>query len=185
MTLGKLADVREYEEARKANIRHWAPFVLYVDRQGQRPGESDLRFYQRKRHFDVIANQAIWAVTEISSDVRWKYLAQPYISEEVKQRWDTIGTAAPMIEYVRDLRHEHVFVRARLVKDLRSAEDLAAVEEVLGNAVSCVCTKIEDDRLNKTGTGWGRYGCPRDGNPIRVWDRLNDCWLDYAALIKA
>ncbi|MDI4633141.1 hypothetical protein J7U46_08795 [Pelomonas sp. V22] len=178
MSLGKIADVSKLQAARAANIDLWSPVVFAaLQRLKSGPATEDLEALLLDRQFNVIAHQAIWAVTEISADVRWKYCAQRYFSADTLARWKKLESSGipKMSQFVPGLRHEHVVERAELKSMLESATSPEGVAAILEKAESCVVTAEEDRRLNKSHQGWDRYRLAKTA-PVRVWDRLKLCW---------
>lgn len=182
MSLSKLADVQAYDAARRTNIDLWTPLVWNaLARLRGCCHQPDLNKALVEHHFNVLANQALWAVTEVSSGAQWKYAAQRYFSKDVWSRWQSLSADSGSVKMGRlylDLRHEHVLERRDLVATLRSAGAESDVANVLASAISCVVTVEEDARLRGvTGrhTGWARYA---NAVPVvEVWDRLDQRWL--------
>jgi hypothetical protein len=57
-----------------------------------------------------------------------------------------------------ELRHDHVFRRAKMVDDLEKA--MEKIDIILRNAIACTVTAEEDRNLSKVGKrydGWARY----------------------------
>jgi hypothetical protein len=175
MGLSKLADVRQYARARTLNIELWSPIVwsaLSKLREGD-TGDA-LEVALRERFFTVVANQAIWAATEICSDLAWKYGAQRNFSVGVQNRWKDANS--PELNYSvtafsKGLRHEHVRERRELTGLLRAANDVERIREILGHSESCIVLANEDPGAYagaKGKIGWNRY----KSAGIEVWDRI-------------
>lgn len=98
------------------------------------------------KHKKVMLNHGIWLLTE----AEWtnKYNTR-YCSKAIFKN-------AEMDK--REKRHDHVFQKKLLVKDLLAAKQ-SQVEKILENGVACTITKIEHDVLEKykTDDGWDRY----------------------------
>ena len=180
MILGKLADVEQYERARKINVELWSSLLATSQQTLHNTPPADTLAAQLHAHqFKLLANQALWAATEVSTDVRWKYAAQRFFSESVLHRWQNLcqsGKRFQMNKFIAGLRHEHVVERSSLIAPLLAARTQSEIASTLERAVSCVVTKHEDLRLSRKHVGWDRYRLADDG-PIRVWDRQMGAWM--------
>ena len=177
-SLNAFADVGSYDRAKEINVGLWAPVLLdAVKRLERTKDEESLALALAENNFRVLADQATWAVTEISRPSLWKYGAQRYVSEGVLLRWRDAaqrGRGAKSAMWA-GLRHEHVTERRHLIKSLRDCRTLEQIEYVLRQSAGCVVTLAEDAKLRKvakTKTGWQRYSCAA----IAVWDRSKDAW---------
>ncbi|HWO21233.1 MAG TPA: hypothetical protein VNO30_20835 [Kofleriaceae bacterium] len=135
--------------------------------------------------FDRVADEALWAVTEIQPLDELKYFSQRFISEAVRTRWSALSAANAKHKYLYfkgptgrvDIKHEHVVPRDRLKKALAAADSSEAVRRILERPIACVVSIDEDSTLPKGGIGWERYI-----DKVRVFDRLKQDWADLASL---
>jgi hypothetical protein len=84
----------------------------------------------------------IWKFTEASGKHKLDFMSRKAMSELNK----------------KNLIHEHVFERAKLVS--RLLEPCANIDEILRDALACLVTKEEHDQLDKLDSsleGWDRY----------------------------
>lgn len=138
--------------------------------------------------FDRVADEALWAVTEIRPFDELKYFSQRYVSEAVRARWAGLVAAKVNHKYRYfkgangrvDIKHEHVVPRDHLKKALAAAGAIEVVTRILERPVACVVSVDEDNTLPKGGVGWERYI-----GKVRVFDRLKQDWADLDGLAAA
>lgn len=135
-----------YAEARELLIGMWANTVhlAVLARRSQSPENSRLKGAVAEHFFQVVANQAIWAATEVSSHQSWKYGAQPFMTKEARDQIEAGG-----VDRYQGLRHEHVIERKFLVEKLKNANSEDEVIRILRLAYSCVVTKKQDDAMRE------------------------------------
>jgi hypothetical protein len=131
-------------------------------------------------HKKLLLSQMIWMFTEADGlmtegkRTNYKYKLT-YISEDTKKKRDRLGEDSK--EYIKGLRHEHVWIKNRLIKKL--LDNPRHLDEILKNAIGCVVTKEEHTRLHKVDKeidDWNRYIKAK----IRVWNDRKKAWkLDY------
>jgi len=142
--LSALSDPGKYKLAKELTARCWAPMVWKALDQARVKSTQqicELELAVWNNCFEIIANQAIWASTEIHRDKKWKYFAQPHVTEKASFQVN--------LKRSSDLRHEHILERKGLVESLRQARNEAEIAGILGDAVSCVVTKEEDTALRE------------------------------------
>jgi hypothetical protein len=103
---------------------------------------TDLNPSQQRR----LADLAVWWFTGAPGKYALRYRSAGVL-------------ALPQEDAGREVVHEHVFTRRRLVTELLAAP-ADQLEAILRSAVVCVVTKNEHRRLSpfdKTHTGWDRY----------------------------
>lgn len=106
-------------------------------------------------HPDVLPEQrnrliteSLWFVTETEGKYGARYKTRGVLDLEAE---------APIANWQSRLRHEHVVTRKQLADRLRAGED---PERVVADAVACIVTKEEHDKLtpfDRTHKGWDRY----------------------------
>jgi hypothetical protein len=94
-------------------------------------------------HREECLNIALWKITE---------------AESTHKHRTRFCSAAALTAPKDELRHDHVFQRAVMVKELISCQP-EQVDLILGRAVACTITKQEHVTLNKHKQldGWDRY----------------------------
>ena len=118
-----------------------------------------MRFTVREDHLRELLSICLWKITEAEPD------------HKHRTRFRSEGSLRAR---ARDLRHEHVFERSKLVDALLSSPEKA--DEIADLAVACTVTKAEHEalaavcRANPTLTGWARYAAAG----IRVYDVTTD-----------
>lgn len=133
--------------------------------------KDDVKEIHRKKLLTLM----LWFYTEADGltalkTTNYKYKIT-YISEETFKKRELVGEDHS--EYKKGLRHEHVYTRDSLIRELLS--EPTKMNSILERAVGCVVTKDEDFRLRqvdktKTCNGWERY---RKAN-INVYKRIRD-----------
>ena len=116
-------------------------------------------------HREECLNIALWKITE---------------AESAHKHRTRFCSEAALTATREDLRHDHVFQRAVMVKELISCHP-DQVDEILAKAVACTITKQEHIILNKHKRfdGWDRY---KNAN-IRVIDtKTNDYTIPGEAI---
>lgn len=111
-----------------------------------------------EEHKKSLISRMLWKITEAHG----KYNTRYYSKEALK-----VGK--------NERRHDHVLTRAKMIKRLLNNADnlLAEVDQAIG----CIVTRDEHDRLSKFDTdydGWERY---RKAN-IKIWDRKEKKFFD-------
>ncbi|MEK6880662.1 MAG: hypothetical protein AABY22_13680 [Nanoarchaeota archaeon] len=91
-----------------------------------------------------ILDNLIWKVTEING----KYEGVSYWSEEA------LKFRGKKKIYPKELRHEHVWTRKYLIRELLSGK---SAKEMADKIVACIVTKYEHGLLKKDCEGWDRY----------------------------
>ena len=125
-------------EPHRIQIRKvYAPMLWGVINSMRAPDLDDIGREVAADLFDRMADEALWAVTEIRDFDELKYFSQRYISEAVRTRWAGLTEANAKHKYLYfkgangrvDIKHEHVVPRDHLKKADRSASTarLAAV----------------------------------------------------------
>ncbi len=173
--INKYVDIEEeMESSRKIIINVFSELLCNCNSDGK----------EEKYIFKILANLAIWTVTEIKRDDTHKYINQRYISEGVYNKWikfshKTKSTNKQLIsndEGKAELRHEHVISRKSLIKDLKKCSQKEEIALILKTAIACVVTLDEDKKLkNDNDEGWERY----KKQNIRVYDRKENIWISY------
>lgn len=150
--LNELASEQVYEKARSIQVRHWTKLLAAVRSLQPLKGETppDLEAAVLDQIRCVMANLALWSVTEISPHPSWKYGAQPLKTQKAKKQ---LQDARRNKERFDGLRHEHVVERAGLVSRLIGATTDEDVETVLMSSLSCVVTKDQDAMLREATKG--------------------------------
>lgn len=95
-----------------------------------------------KSHLSELLSTLIWKFTEANGKHKLDFMSLRAMSETNK----------------KNLIHEHVFERAKLVS--RLLEPNAKVDTILKDAVACLVTKEDHDQLSKVDKnleGWDRY----------------------------
>lgn len=174
---GAKGDPREYVDLdghREAIRRIHCPILWAVIQAARQNHLDEVAREVAADLFDRIADETLWAVTEVRPSDEYKLLSQRYISDGVRTKWLALATsgetrAAP---YCRGpdgkvaVRHEHVVPREQLKKELLEANAIDAVMHVLEKPIACIVTLEEDALLPKAGDGWMRYQ-----NRVLVFDR--------------
>jgi hypothetical protein len=97
-------------------------------------------------HRKRLLNIALWKLT-LADGHKWKTRYQSRAAQKAERTPDS-------------LRHDHVYQRAAMVKDLlEAAGNPKEIDRILAQAVPCTVTKEEHDRLGKIKglDGWARY----------------------------
>lgn len=103
-------------------------------------------------HKRELLSVCIWKITEADGKYKVRYWSEGSISSNVK------------------LQHEHVYERKTLISRLLDGEP---VESVICDAVACMVTKTEHERLTRSKQiGWARY---KDAG-VRVFDAKKERW---------
>lgn len=93
-------------------------------------------------HIRELLSTLIWKITEVKGKYNLDYVSLGALHEKDKKQ----------------LVHEHVYERAKLVTELLKGEK--NVDQVLNCAIACLVTKKEHEllsRVEKNLTGWDRY----------------------------
>ena len=89
-------------------------------------------------HKRELLSVCLWKITEADGKLKVRYWSEGAL------------TAAK-----KDLRHEHVYERKKLISRLLSGE---AIESVVSDAIACIVTKREHESLSANEkSGWERY----------------------------
>lgn len=111
-----------------------------------------------------LSEDSFWATTEINRDVKWKILAQRYISTDVHLLWSRLSEQRKPFKYEffqetyshngKEKRrtivvHEHVVERDEIRKKLQNAQSENDIKDNLLSAVSCVVSNRENALLGK------------------------------------
>lgn len=163
----------------------YAPVVWQVIESMRSPDLDEIGQEIALDLFDRVADEALWAVTEIKPKPQLKYFSQRFISEDIRQRWEDLSAADERKQYRYfkgankrvNIKHEHVVPREHLKSVLGEADSLDAVQRILKRPVACVVSADEDSRLPKGGIGWERYV-----EKVRIFDRMTQAWADPASL---
>lgn len=177
------ARVENYEDAREHQIKIWSPIIwrelIRVPRENGTISTENIQSWIDYAHFKVITNHCLWYVTSISEYYKWKYLSQRYFSQRALEFIDSMsGSSSELNKSMPNLRHEHVFTRKSLIKEIANAKNECSIREILTNkAIGCVVTKDEDNilRESKNLEGWDRYKNGR--SVIKVYDRKTNRWI--------
>lgn len=99
-------------------------------------------------HRSRLLNESIWYATEGGGKYKTRYRSRGVLDLEKE---------APLVNWWSYLRHEHVVTRSSLKQRILDGEPAA---DVLADAVACVVTAAEHERLSRfdnTHNGWARY----------------------------
>jgi hypothetical protein len=123
-------------------------------------------------HRQEFVRLALWKVTEAEGihKLRTKFMSEAALS---------VVKSEPRPSRNTELRHEHVFERAKMADVLIHARP-ESVDDIIKNAIGCTVTKDEHDRLGlvKDCDGWKRY---REAG-IPVWDTEKNLLVNYDVL---
>ncbi len=128
----------------------------------------------------------LWIITEadgLTADQRTNYKYKlTYRSEDTMKKIGRLGEEGENSpNYIKDLRHEHVYTRNGLINRLlKSPQNMSSI---LKDAIGCVVSKEEDKRLrevdkiretdkSKKFEGWNRYKKAKIG----VWNTRTNEW---------
>ncbi|MDI2132563.1 hypothetical protein [Yinghuangia seranimata] len=143
-----MAQVRPY-------LKLWVPDALHDERH--RSAVALARFALSdpdllEQHRNELLKQAIWYKTQGAAKYGCRYRSAGVLGLEKE---------APIKQWWKHLRHEHVLTRASLVQELRDSPD--RVSEILERALACVVTPAEHEVLSPFDVlhGWERYKAAR------------------------
>ena len=89
-------------------------------------------------HKRELLGVCLWKITEADGKLKVRYWSEGALTAVKK-----------------DLRHEHVYERKKLISRLLSGE---AIESVVSDAIACIVTKREHESLSASEkSGWERY----------------------------
>lgn len=174
-------------EAHQAEVRRaGAPLLWSLACAVRRTGMSAVERQVAEDFFDRIADEVLWAATEVYPNDDWKLLSQRYISMQVRERWMAAharGARATKM-FTRDsnngdrvaVKHEHVVPRERLKQLVLAASSEQHVQALVGRSLGCIVTCEEASALPSLGEGWKRYI-----DRVRVFDRKTQRELDLQA----
>jgi hypothetical protein len=100
------------------------------------------------KHRSRLLNDAIWYRTEAASKTRLRYRSAGVVALAPN----------PPANWRSQLRHDHVYTRAALAKEM--TDNPGDVEAILRRAVACLVTVSEHEalgRFDSTAAGWDRY----------------------------
>lgn len=132
-----------------------------------------------------LRRDALWAVSEVHRDNKFKIRRQRYISQAVFDRWldlqRELNPRSGVFEkdaFNQTLVHEHVVQRRGLGIAMGDLIDQDELLTLLLSVKACVVSKDEDKSLpprSKGFDGWERYR--RANPPFGVYDRKMKCWV--------
>ena len=171
-------------EAEQAEVRRTgAPLLWTLANAIRRPGISSIEKQVAEDFFDRIADEVLWAATEVYPADEWKLLSQRFISMQVRDRWRAAfaaGAKAVKV-FTRDagnrdrvaVKHEHVVPRRLLKVLILTTTAAEQVHALVQRSLGCVVTCVEDASLPTQGQGWERYI-----ERVRVFDRKEQREID-------